>query len=188
MKYNIAIKNAKVEGVAQIEELNIQVEYSVGEIPEILGHVLPFVERLAGEVIPKVIDKVVEAKARVYAIEAEDDARRDAAREKAERELEAHWSGENLRQRAAKAHGDTLADDLDDVFDDVFGESIQQIVKERQVMQDQLGQLDKMGAPKEPDNTIGESLGDILRRRLQSQIDNDRAHRSLGQRWMDSGE
>lgn len=172
MKYNITIKNAKVQNVAEIEELNVQVEYSVGEIPEILGHVLPFIERVAGEIVPKIMDKVVETKAKVHAFEAEGAARRKAAQEQAERELEAHWSGGNIRQRAAKTHTDA------------FEEAFRQTMGDLQAMQEQ---LDKAQAPKEPD-TIGESLGAILRRRLQSQIDNDRAHHAIDQRWMGSGE
>ena len=65
MKYNISIKNVQVQNVASIEGAEINVEYGVGEIPEILGHVLPFIEKMAGEIAPKLANTFVDARLRL---------------------------------------------------------------------------------------------------------------------------
>lgn len=71
MKYNINLKNVQVQNVASIEALEVNVEYSVGEIPEILGHVLPFIECVSGEIIPNLVERFVQAKVQVQQAEAQ---------------------------------------------------------------------------------------------------------------------
>ena len=65
MKYNISIKNVKIEGVASVEEANVSVEYGVGEIPEILSHLLPFVEKMVGDIAPKLANTFIDARLRL---------------------------------------------------------------------------------------------------------------------------
>lgn len=80
MKYNFNLKNVQIQNVASVEELEVNVEYSVGEIPEILGHVLPFIERLAGEILPKLADKFVDTRAKLDELDAEKREARAAER------------------------------------------------------------------------------------------------------------
>lgn len=65
MKYNISVKNVQIQNVASLEEANVSVEYGVGEIPEILGHVLPFIEKMAGDIAPKLANTFVDARLRL---------------------------------------------------------------------------------------------------------------------------
>lgn len=71
MKYNISIKNVQIQNVASIEGAEVNVEYGVGEIPEILSHLLPFIEKMAGEVAPKLANTFVEARLRLQREEEE---------------------------------------------------------------------------------------------------------------------
>ena len=93
MKYNISIKNVQVQSVASVEEANVSVEYGVGEIPEILSHLLPFVERLTGEIAPKLANTFVDARLR---LQKEEEAIR---RERAEAEVSSiNKMGEILKE------------------------------------------------------------------------------------------
>ena len=138
MKYNINLKNVKIEGVASIESLDVAVEYSVGEIPEILGHVLPFIERLTGEVLPTLADKFVETRQRVQEIDDVADERRTAQRmaermveESSSRNLPKTWTEmfsqeleaaaaaeQRQRQRQPESFEDMLKRRLDNTADD----------------------------------------------------------------------
>lgn len=93
MKYNISIKNVQVHDVASVEEANISVEYVPGEIPEILSHLLPFIERLTGEIAPKLANTFVDARLR---LQREEEAIR---RERAEAEVSSlNKMGEILKE------------------------------------------------------------------------------------------
>ena len=65
MKYNISIKNVQIQDVASIEGAEVNVEYGVGEIPEILSHLLPFIEKMAGEIAPKLANTFIDARLRL---------------------------------------------------------------------------------------------------------------------------
>ena len=93
MKYNISIKNVQIQDVASIEGAEVNVEYGVGEIPEILSHLLPFIEKMAGEIAPKLANTFVDARLR---LQKEEEAIR---RERAEAEVSSiNKMGEILKE------------------------------------------------------------------------------------------
>jgi hypothetical protein len=106
MKYAVNFSNIQIANMGSIEDINFTVEYSVGELPELVGKYLPFIKEMANEVVPNLMEKFNSIDEARYARRAEQAIKEDALRHTRELELiEArHKANMELVAEEAKSH------------------------------------------------------------------------------------
>ena len=105
MKYAVNFSNVQIANMGSIEDVNITVEYSVGELPELVGKYLPFIKEMAGEVIPALMEKFNALDEARYVRRAEQAVEQDALRHTRDMEVIAakHKANMELAAEEAKA-------------------------------------------------------------------------------------